>query len=288
MALTGIYGPVDRQDAIAVVHRALDLGVVHFDTAELYGPYVNEELLADALRGKRPGVQIATKFGYRLEHGRIAGLDSRPEAIRRSVEGSLRRLRTEYIDVLYQHRIDPNVPIEDVVGTMAELVSEGKAICLGLSAVDATNFSAAHQRHPIQYVQNEYSLLERHVEDAVIPATKVHGTSLVAYSPLCRGILGGPRVSANGLALDDYRRTDSRFAEPHLKAAFDRLAPLWEIATQRDVSPSALALAWLLQRNPTLVVLPGARSPDQVTRNVHAANIALSEKEMNRLAAVST
>ena len=197
MALTGIYGPIGRGKAIAVIRRAFDLGVDHYDTAELYGPYINEELLADALGPRSREVRIATKFGYRLEGGRIAGLDSSPHAIRRAVEGSLRRLRRERIDLLYQHRPDPHIPVEDVVGTMSKLVKEGKVADLGLCATDHATLERARAIHPIAAVQNSYSLIDREAEAGVLPALSDHRTAFVAYSPLARGILAGAaRLSA--------------------------------------------------------------------------------------------
>jgi aryl-alcohol dehydrogenase-like predicted oxidoreductase len=283
MALTGIYGQIHREDAIAVVHQALDLGIDHFDTAELYGPYTNEELLADALGCHAPAVRVATKFGYRIHNGKIAGVDSSPALIPRSVEGSLRRLRRDRIDLLYQHRPDPQIPIEDVVGTMAELVFEGKVAELGLCAVDSRTLQRARKIHPIAAVQNEYSLIERQSETEILPALRDEVTMLIAYSPLARGILAGNAIAAPDREVRDYRRSDSRFARDQLSNLRDRLRPLWEIAEEHGVSPAAVALAWLLSRSSQVWVIPGARTPTQMVTNVSAARLLLSERECRLL-----
>lgn len=283
MALTGIYGPVPRQDAVAVIHRALDLGVDHYDTAELYGPYVNEELLADALGPKRSEVRIATKFGYRLEGGKIAGLDSSPKAIRRSVEGSLRRLQRERIDLLYQHRPDPRIPVEDVVGAMAELVNEGKVGELGLSAIDGVTLERASTVHPIAAVQNSYSLIERIAEAEVMSALRDQHTIFVAYSPLARGLLAGSARSADQRSADDYRRSDSRFSSASLSAYDAALSPLWEAAERHDAPPAAIAIAWVLSKDPRMHVIPGAKSPDQLIAALRAAQICLTEEDRRQL-----
>jgi aryl-alcohol dehydrogenase-like predicted oxidoreductase len=283
MALTGIYGPVDPRDAIATIHRALDFGITHFDTAELYGPYRNEELLAAALGSSVKHVRIATKFGYRLDGNRIAGLDSRPETMRRAVEGSLRRLRRESIDLLYQHRQDPNVPVEDVVGAMSELVKAGYVQALGLSAVDAVTLERARAVHEIHAVQNEYSLLCRR-DDATLPSVLApNSISFVAYSPLARGLLAG---GARGRSQSDYRRSDVRFGVGAWADLQTRLAPLWTIAKQRDVAPSVVALAWILQKAPGVFIIPGARTPSQIETSIQAAAFHLSRGEYTELEAI--
>jgi aryl-alcohol dehydrogenase-like predicted oxidoreductase len=283
MALTGIYGSIRREDAIAVIHRALDLGIDHFDTAELYGPYANEELLAEALGSHGATVRIATKFGYKLHDGKISGLDSTPRAIRRSVEGSLRRLRRECIDLLYLHRLDPLVPIEDVVGTMAELVREGKVVELGLCAIDGRTLERALNIHAIAAVQNEYSLIQRQPETKLLPTLRAHATALVAYSPLARGILAGNALAASDREPADYRVSDGWFSRDQLSTLRDRLAPLWEIARQHEVQPAVVALAWLLSRSSRVRVIPGARFPTQIAANVHAAELRLSIADCLRL-----
>jgi aryl-alcohol dehydrogenase-like predicted oxidoreductase len=279
MALTGIYGTVAREEAVAVIRRAFDLGIVHYDTAELYGPYVNEELLAEALGPRSREVCIATKFGYRLEGSRIAGLDSSPRAIRRSVEGSLRRLRRERIDLLYQHRPDPYVPVGDVVGTMAELVNEGKVAELGLCATDSATLQRATAIHPIAAIQNGYSLLNRSAETDVLPALSDHRTAFVAYSPLARGILAGAAAPAENREVTDYRRSDSRFSAAGLTSLKHALMPLWETADRHNAPPAAIAIAWVLSKNPEVHVIPGAKSLDQLTVALRAAEIILSEDD---------
>jgi aryl-alcohol dehydrogenase-like predicted oxidoreductase len=283
MALTGIYGRIERRDAAAVVHRALDLGIDHFDTAELYGPYVNEELLAEALGSRSAHVRIATKFGYKLVDGRIAGLDSRPATIRRAVEGSLRRLRRDRIDLLYQHRIDPDVPIEEVVGTMADLISEGKVAALGLSAIDSATLERAQGIHAISAVQNEYSLIQRQPEADLLSVLDSQAITLVAFSPLARGVLCGNVVAASDRDAADYRKSDARFAADRLSATETRLQPLWDIAKNREVTPATVALAWLLAKSPQVLVIPGARSPGQIAASIRAVALRLSAAEQERL-----
>jgi aryl-alcohol dehydrogenase-like predicted oxidoreductase len=283
MALTGIYGPVSREAAIKLVRRALDLGVSHFDTAELYGPYVNEELLAEALGPSRSKVEIATKFGYRLENGKIVGLDSTPRAIRHAVEGSLRRLRRDYIDVLYQHRLDPTVPIEDVVGTMSDLVNEGKVLALGLCAVDWLVLERARAIHPIAFVQNEYSLIQRSPEGDLLPRLRGTTIEFVCYSPLGRGILAGNAEAWSRREPTDYRRSDTRFAPDKLATLRTRLTPLWQIAQRQAVPPATVALAWLLSKGPTVRVIPGARSEAQLKASTRALDFALTGDELANL-----
>jgi aryl-alcohol dehydrogenase-like predicted oxidoreductase len=283
MALTGIYGPVPRDAAIKLIRRALDLGVSHFDTAELYGPYANEELLADALGPNRNAVEIATKFGYRLENGKIVGLDSTPQAIRHSVEGSLKRLRRDYIDVLYQHRLDPTLPIEDVVGTMSNLVREGKVLALGLCAVDWQTFQRACAIHSISFVQNEFSLIQRDQEAKMVPGLHESATALVCYSPLGRGILAGGAGSVDRREMTDYRRHDARFGSNWLASATRRLAPLWRIAELRAVAPATVALAWLLSKAPTITVIPGAKTEAQIEASVLAREFTLTDDEIASL-----
>ena len=287
MALTGIYGRIERAEAIAVIRRALELGIDHFDTAELYGPYTNEELLAEALGAQRVNVRIATKFGYKLKDGRIVGLDSRPATIRRAVEGSLLRLRRERIDLLYQHRVDPAVPIEDVVGTMAVLVSEGKVAALGLSAIDGATLCRAQAIHTISAVQNEYSLICRQPEVDIFPALRDSAMSLVAFSPLSRGILCGNAAADSEREPADYRIKDARFTMDALSAMTTRLQPLWDIALQHETLPAVVALAWLLAKHQKISVIPGAKSPVQIANSMLAAGLLLSAAELAQLDAIN-
>jgi aryl-alcohol dehydrogenase-like predicted oxidoreductase len=283
MPLTGIYGPISRDTAIKIIRRALDLHITHFDTAEIYGPYLNEELLSDALGSDRTSVEIATKFGYRLQDGKIVGLDSRPQSIRLAVEGSLRRLRREYVDVLYQHRPDPAVPVEDVVGTMADLVKEGKALALGLSATDQDSLRRASATHPIAFIQNEYSLIARDPEKAHLLCLQGTSTQFVCYSPLGRGILAGKPPKATQQSSTDYRNKDARFQPERHAELVDQLAPLWQIAAAQSVSPAAIALAWLLSKAPAIRVIPSATDEGQLNANVLGEEIALSAEEIGAL-----
>jgi aryl-alcohol dehydrogenase-like predicted oxidoreductase len=282
MALTGIYGPVPRETAVNLIHRALDLGLTHFDTAELYGPYANEELLSDALGPNRNAVEIATKFGYRLENGRIVGLDSTSQAIRYSVEGSLKRLRRDHIDVLYQHRLDPRVPIEDVVGTMSELVREGKVLALGLCAIDWKILRRAQAIHPISFVQNECSLIQGGSEEMIARLSE-SPIQFVCYSPLGRGILAGDAPPESQRVSTDYRRTDLRFGYERLASITERLAPLWQIAASRTVAPATVALAWLLSKSPAIRVIPGAKIVAQLVAALQAGSFVLTSEELASL-----
>ena len=282
MALTGLFGPVEPATAIATLHRALDEGVRHFDTAELYGPYANETLVARALSTRRESVSIATKVGYRLIEGRMAGLDGRPEALRRAVEGSLRRLGRERLDLLYLHRVDPAVPIEESVGALEALRVEGKVHALGLSAVDQSTLDRACAVADINAVQNEQSLLQRKngPETVLGPGSS---TIFVAYSPLARGLLAGPVLAGPARDARDYRRSDPRLTPGRLEALYHSLLPLTEIAAAREVEPVVIALAWLLRRAPHAAVVVGCRTPEQVTAIRRAGTLRLAAEEAVRL-----
>lgn len=280
MPLSGIYGPIARDESIKIIHGALDLGITHFDTAELYGPYLNEELLADALGADRTRVEIASKFGYRLHDGKIVGLDSSPNSIRLAVDGSLRRLRRDHLDVLYQHRPDPAVPIEEVVGTMSDLVREGKVSSLGLSATDTQTLRRASAVHPISFIQNEFSLIQRAPETALLPDLLGTSTELVCYSPLGRGMLARPLPPNAQRAPSDYRGKDVRYRPERLAELVDRLAPLWRISAARSVPPAVVSLAWLLAKAPVIRVIPSATSVEQLETNVRGADLVLTREEI--------
>lgn len=282
MALTGIYGPVARDEGIAVIRNALDQGIVHYDTAELYGPYTNEELLSEALGNERSRVTIATKVGYDIRDGVIAGLDSRPRSIRRAVEGSLRRLRTDRIDVLYQHRPDPKVPVEDAVGTISDLIREGKVLSIGLSAVDRTTLLRAQAVHEIGFVQNEFSLINRVPQD-LLSCAHASGTKLVCYSPLGRGILASSAASISMPSADDYRRKDARFEPQQRRRMLQLLGPLWQIAAERSIAPATVSLAWLLAQGPNIQVIPGVKSREQLRNSLAAEHLQLSDQELHAL-----
>lgn len=282
MALTGVYGPISRDVAVRIIQRAIELGVTHFDTAELYGPYLNEELLAEALGPDKNNVEIATKFGYRFQNGKIVGLDSTPRSIRAAVEGSLKRLRRDYVDVLYQHRPDPAVPIEDVIGTMSDLVKEGKARTLGLSATDPQSLRRAHAVYPISFVQNEFSLIQRDPEKELLPSVRSSSIDFVCYSPLGRGLLAGTAKIGNG-SPTDYRSNDVRFQPERLAEITDRLAPLWRISASRGMLSASVALAWLLSKAPSIRIIPGATSIEQLEANIGSSEVTLTDEEIGAL-----
>ncbi|MEE9927219.1 aldo/keto reductase [Microvirgula aerodenitrificans] len=280
MGMSFGYGAADEQEAIATLQRAIDLGVSFLDTAEVYGPYTNETLLGRAIRGRRDQVVLATKFGFNiLPHGqgaeRMAGVDSRPEHVHEAVEGSLRRLGVDCIDLLYQHRVDPQVPIEDTVGAMAELVRAGKVRHLGLSEVSAATLRRAHAVHPIAAVQSEYSLWSRDAEREVLPVCRELGIGFVPYSPLGRGFLTGKLTSTDSLAADDFRRTLPRFQDEALRHNLVLVDALTRLATSRGCTPAQLALAWLLAQHEQIVPIPGARRVSHLEENAAAADIEL-------------
>ncbi len=283
LGMSQSYGPADEKESIATLHRALDLGVTFFDTAEAYGPYKNEELLGRALQGRRQSVIVATKFGWRFENGKIAGLDSRPEHVREVAEASLRRLQTDTIDVLYQHRVDPKVPIEETVGAMADLVREGKARFLGLSEAGEANIRRAHAVHPISVLQSEYSLWERNLEPQIIPLLRELGIGLVPYCPLGRGFLAGSVKRAEEYPPDDWRRDDPRYQGENFDANVRAAGTVREIAAQRNATAAQIALAWLLHKGADIVPIPGTKRRSYLEENVRAAELSLGAEEMHRL-----
>ncbi len=282
MGMSQSYGVPDDAESIATIHRALELGLNFFDTAEVYGPFTNEELLAQALRGRRNQAIIATKFGWRIGNGRT-GLDSRPIHIRQAVEGSLRRLGTDYIDLLYQHRVDPEVPIEDVAGTMADLVREGKVRFLGLSEAGEENIRRAHAVHPITALQSEYSLWERNLEDRIIPVLRELGIGLVPFSPLGRGFLTGTAKRASEYPEGDYRRGDPRFQDENYDANMRAASVVKEVAERLSATPAQVALAWVLRKGEDLVPIPGTKRRRYLEENLGAADLELGAAEMQRL-----
>jgi aryl-alcohol dehydrogenase-like predicted oxidoreductase len=283
MGMSQSYGVPDDRESVAVLHRALELGVTFFDTAEAYGPFTNEELLGRALQGRRDQVVLATKFGFRFEGNRLTGTDSRPDHIREVVEASLRRLRTDRIDLLYQHRVDPAVPIEDVVGAMADLVREGKVLYLGLSEAGETTIRRAHAVHPISALQSEYSLWERNLEGDILPLLRELGIGLVAFSPLGRGFLTGTVRRAEDYPEDDYRRGDPRFQGANFDANMAAASVVREMARRRDATPSQVALAWLLHKGDDIVPIPGTKRRRYLEENLAAAALALKAQEVTEL-----
>jgi len=286
MGMSQAYGTAEQRDereSIATIHRAIELGVTFFDTAEVYGPYTNEELLARALKGRRDRVIIATKFGFKIEDGGITGLDSRPEHIRDAVEGSLRRLATDRIDLLYQHRVDPAVPIEDVVGTMAGLVREGKVRFLGLSEAGEQTIRRAHAVHPISALQSEYSLWERNLEPRIIPLLRELGIGLVPFAPLGRGFLTGAVKRAEEYPEGDHRRGDPRYQGENFDANVRAVSAVRDIATRKRMTAGQIALAWLLHKGDDIVPIPGTKRRAYLEENVAAADVQLTAADLSAL-----
>jgi aryl-alcohol dehydrogenase-like predicted oxidoreductase len=277
------YGAADERESIATIHRAVELGVTLFDTAEAYGPFTNEELLGRALKGQRSQMVIATKFGWRIEHGRVDGVDSRPEHVTEAANASLRRLGTDYIDLLYQHRIDPQVPIEDTVGAMASLVKEGKVRYLGLSEAGEANIRRAHATHPISALQSEYSLWERNLELGIIPLIRELGIGLIPFAPLGRGFLAGSAKRAEEYPADDWRATDPRFEGENFEANMRAASTVHELAARKGATAAQIALAWLLHKGGDIVPIPGTKRRRYIEENVRAANVTLSPAEMGLL-----
>jgi aryl-alcohol dehydrogenase-like predicted oxidoreductase len=277
------YGAADEKESIATIHRALELGVTFFDTAEVYGPFKNEELVARALRARRRDVVIATKFGFRIVNGKSDGLNSRPAHVRKAVEGSLTRLDTDYIDLLYQHRVDPDVPIEDVIGAMSDLVREGKVLYLGLSEAGESTIRRAHAVHPISALQSEYSLWERNLEPRIVPLLQELGIGLVPFAPLGRGFLSGSAKRAEEYSKDDFRSGDPRFAGENFDANMRAAGAVRELAERKGVTPAQAALAWLLHKSDDVVPIPGTKRRSYLEENVVAAAVELNPAEMAAL-----
>lgn len=283
MGMSQSYGPADEAESIATIHRAIDLGVNFFDTAEVYGPFHNEELVGRALRGKRSGVVIATKFGWNIEDGKVQGVKSRPERIREAVDGSLKRLGIDTIDLLYQHRVDPQVPIEDVAGTVADFVQAGKVRYWGLSEAGEQTIRRAHAVLPVTALQSEYSLWERNLEEGIIPLVRELGIGLVPFSPLGRGFLAGNVKRAEEYPEGDYRRGDPRFQGENFDANMRAASVVKDVARAYGATPAQIALAWLLQKGEDVVPIPGTKRRSYLEENVAATQIALSTGDVQRL-----
>lgn len=286
MSMSHAYGRPEERDerqSIATIHRALELGVTLFDTAEAYGPFTNEELLGRALRDRRDAAVIATKFGFRFGPDGIDGLDSRPAHVRDVVDASLRRLGTDRIDLLYQHRVDPAVPIEEAVGAMAELVREGKVRFLGLSEAGERTIRRAHAVHPIAALQSEYSLWERNLEATIVPLLRELGVGLVAFAPLGRGFLTGSVRRAEEYPKDDFRHNDPRYQGANFDANMEAASAVRRLAERKNAAPGQIALAWLLHKGANVVPIPGTKRRHYLEENVAAAAISLSSNEMAEL-----
>ncbi|BCH09003.1 aldo/keto reductase [Mesorhizobium sp. 131-3-5] len=288
MGMSQSYGPADEAESIATLHRAIELGCTFLDTAEVYGPHTNEALLGRALKGKRDQVTIATKFGFRIENGKqLSGVDSRPEHIREVVEASLGRLATDHIDLLYQHRVDPDVPMEDVAGAVGKLVAEGKVRFFGLSEAGSANIRRAHAVFPVSALQSEYSLWERNLEPEIIPLLKELGIGLVPFSPLGRGFLTGDVRRAEDYPEGDYRRNDPRYQGENYDANVEAAGTVRDIAAARGVKPGQIALAWLLGKGSDFAVdivpIPGTKRRKYLEENVAATSLKLDAAEMAAL-----
>lgn len=279
----GMYGMASRAESLATIDRAIELGVTFFDTAEVYGPHINEELLGQAISGRRDRLIIATKFGFAINDGQVSGVDSSPANVRRACEGSLRRLGVETIDLFYQHRVDPNVPIEETVGAMAELVKEGKVRYLGLSEAGAATLKKANATHPIAALQSEYSLWERGVEEDILPVCQDLGIGFVPYSPLGRGFLTGQISSRDDLPEDDYRRNDPRYSEENFAVNMKLVDVVKEVAGRHHCSPAQIALAWLLAQGDFIVPIPGSKRRATLEDSMAAVEIKLTEADLDEL-----
>jgi len=284
MGMSEFYGPADETESIATIRRAVELGVTLFDTADAYGPFTNEQLVGRVLRDCRRRVIIATKFGFqRNEKGELLGINGRPEYVRAACEASLQRLGMDTIDLYYLHRVDPQVPIEDTVGAMAEMVQAGKARYLGLSEAGAKTLRRAHRVHPISALQSEYSLWSRDVEEEVLPTLHELGIGLVAYSPLGRGFLTGRIARPDELATDDFRRGLPRFQGENLQKNLELVEQVKTIARAKGITPGQLALAWVLARGNDIVPIPGTKRCRYLEENVAAVDVKLTPSESEAL-----
>ncbi|KHT16265.1 aldo/keto reductase [Pectobacterium carotovorum] len=289
MGMSDFYSTAqDEKESIATLHRALELGVTLLDTADMYGPHTNELLLGKAIKGKREQVFLATKFGIVRDpaNPNARGVCGKPDYIRRAVEGSLTRLGTDVIDLYYQHRIDPTVPIEETVGTLADLVQEGKIRYIGLSEASATTLERAHRVHPITALQSEYSLWTRDMEAEILPTCERLGIGFVPYSPLGRGFLTGAIRSPDDLAADDFRRTNPRFSGENFGKNLQLVEKINQLAQEKQVTPSQLALAWVLAQGEHIVPIPGTKRRRYLEENVAALDVTLTKKELAAIDAI--
>jgi aryl-alcohol dehydrogenase-like predicted oxidoreductase len=290
MGMSEFYGPGDEQESLATIDRALELGVTLLDTADMYGPFTNEELVGKAIAGGREQVVLATKFGIVRDPAdpSVRGVSGRPEYVRKSCDASLRRLGTDYIDLYYQHRVDPDTPIEDTVGAMADLVAAGKVRFLGLSEAGPQTIRRAQAVHPITAVQTEYSIWARQIEAEILPTLRELGIGLVAYSPLGRGFLTGTLKSLDGLPAGDFRRYQPRLADGNLEANLAIVDRVERVAAAKGVTAAQIALAWVQYQGPDIVPIPGTKRRRYLEENVAAASIELTPAELDELAAAGT
>ncbi|MCV9877503.1 aldo/keto reductase [Brenneria izbisi] len=277
MGMSQFYGESDEQESIATLLSAVDLGVTYFDTAENYGPFLNEELLGKAFKGVREKVTIGTKFGFLFQDGKVTGVNSKPAHIRNVVEGSLKRLGTDYIDVLYQHRVDPEVPIEDVIGEMGRLVKEGKVKYLGLCEAGVSIIKRAHAVHPLSVIQSEYSIWERNLDENIRPLLESLNIGLVTFCPLGRGFLTGKVKPAEDYGSDDFRSLDPRFKYENFEHNHKITSTVTEIANSIGVSASQLCLSWILSQSDNIVPIPGTKRKKYLEENVAASRVVLPD-----------
>jgi aryl-alcohol dehydrogenase-like predicted oxidoreductase len=284
MGMSEFYGPTDEAESIATIHRALDLGITYLDTADVYGPFTNEVLVGRAIRGRRNQVFLATKFGIlRSADPNYRGVSGRPEYVKQSCEASLKRLGVDVIDLYYQHRIDPNVPVEETVGSMAQLVKEGKVRYLGLSEAGPKTIRRAHKEYAVTAVQNEYSLWTRDPEDDVLAACRELGIGFVPYSPLGRGVLTGKITKLDDLAQDDFRRTNPRFEERNFKKNLALANRVSQMAAEKGCTGGQLALAWVLTQGEDIVPIFGTKRRTYLEENIGALNVHLTAQDLKRL-----
>lgn len=284
MGMSEFYGTGDEAESIATIHHALDLGVTLLDTADMYGPFTNEQLVGKAIKDRRNQVVLATKFGIlRSEDRGFRGVNGSPEYVHQACNASLQRLGVDYIDLYYLHRVDPQVPIEETIGAMAELVKQGKVRYIGISEAASATIRRAHAVHPITALQTEYSLWSRDPEDEILPTVRELGIGFVAYSPLGRGFLSGSITSIDDLAADDYRRNAPRFQGENFNKNLQLVERVKEIAAEKGVTPGQLAIAWLLAQGDDIVPIPGTKRRSYLEENVAAVNITLTPAELERI-----
>ncbi len=284
MGMSEFYGSPDEDESIATIHRALDLGVTFLDTADMYGPFTNEKLVGKAIADRRDEVVLATKFGNeRGEDGARLGINGRPEYVRKACDDSLQRLGVDHIDLYYQHRVDPDTPVEETWGAMAELVEAGKVRYLGISEAAPGTIRKAHAVHPVTALQTEYSLWSRDVEDGILPTVRELGIGFVAYSPLGRGFLTGQFEKFEDLPEDDYRRTSPRFQGENFQKNLEMVERVREIASEKGVTPGQLALAWLLHQGEDIVPIPGTKRRKYLEENAAAVDVELTDEDLSRI-----